>query len=145
MTKHRLLIAQFPKSAMLLSLLVENMNDSNAVVISQKTLSEMAGCKIRALRNYIKVLEKQGWINILKIGTSNVYHVNRGYFWQQAPNQRYYAKIQANVLLSAEEQSQSIESLQEGREVTQLPRANESNRLVILDDEDPPTQEEMGI
>lgn len=145
MSRYRELLGKSPKAALLLSLLVENMNDSNAVVVSQNTLAEMMGCTRRSIINYIKILESDQWLNVLKIGTANVYHVNRSYFWQQAANKRFYSKINASVILSETDQKLSIDELQKDREVTLIPKANDTDKLVILDDEEPPTQPEMEL
>lgn len=143
MTAFRDLIKRSGPAAQLLVLLVQNMNDTNAVVMSQRTLAELMGCSARSIRDYVKILSEERWINILKIGTSNVYHINRECFWQQGRNKKHYAQLTASVVLTESEQQESIEELRKPHPVRQIPRADEVGSLTLLDDEDPPSQGEM--
>jgi len=145
MTSFRRLIRKSAAAADLLVFLVENMNDTNAVVVSQKALAELMGCSTRSIRAYVKTLVEDKWIKVLKLGTANVYHVNRECFWQQARNQRFYSQLSATVIVSQSEQEQSLEELRKAEDVKRIPSRREAGEMILHDDEEPPSQGEMDL
>lgn len=73
-----------PSAGTLLHMLVQLMEHQNAVVVSQKTLSDLMGCSERTVRNAIKTLVDERWIAVRRLAsTSSVmaYVVNDQVAW----------------------------------------------------------------
>ena len=52
------------------------MDQENALIVSQETLSEYFGISKRTIIRQLNVLKEKGFIEIIKSGTANVYLVN---------------------------------------------------------------------
>ena len=72
----RELIKDEPKAASLFLFLSEKMDQENALIVSQETLSEYFGISKRTIIRQLNVLKEKGFIEIIKSGTANVYLVN---------------------------------------------------------------------
>lgn len=95
----------------LLQLLVKHMDGFNALCASNIVLMEVMGKVSRAtITRAVKYLKDNGWICVLKSGTSNVYIVNPDVAWTSYGNQKNYCKFQANVLLSSSENAEYLNS-----------------------------------
>lgn len=94
----------------LLMLLCKHMDGTNALAVSNIALSELLQVTTRTIQRAIKYLKDNGWICVLKSGTSNVYIVNPEIAWTSYGNQKEYCKFQANVLLSSSENAEYLKN-----------------------------------
>lgn len=92
----------------LFMLLLKHMDGSNALCVSRIALSELLECTEKTVSRAVKYLKDNGWICVLKSGTSNVYIVNPDVAWTSYGNQKKYCKFQANVLLSSSENAEYL-------------------------------------
>lgn len=95
-----------PKSAAILSFLVDQMDEYNAVMCSSKVLEELLGISRQTISKNIAILKENGYIAVLKSGASNVYTVNDTVYWKSWGNNRKYSKFPANVVLAMSEQEE---------------------------------------
>lgn len=93
-----------PKAAAILSFLIDQMDKYNAVICSYKVLTEILDVSTETIRKSIKVLKENGFLAVLKSGSSNVYAINDSVFWKSWGKNRLYSKFPANVVLSETEQ-----------------------------------------
>ena len=98
------------KAASLFLFLSEKMDQENALIVSQETLSEYFGISKRTIIRQLNVLKEKGFIEIIKSGTANVYLVNANIAWTSYANKREYAQFKANVFVSKSEQEYKIKS-----------------------------------
>ena len=119
-----LLISKNPLAARLMHRLVAQMNHRSAVVVSQKTLSEMLGVHRNTIGRAVKVLVDDQWIETVKIGGDNggvkAYVVNRRVAWADKRENQKFASFDARVIVSREEHPEN-----DLPPLRQLPRANE--------------------
>ena len=94
----------------LFMLLVKHMDGTNALAVSNIALSELLQVTTRTVQRAVKYLKDNGWVCVLKSGTSNVYIVNPDVAWTSYGNQKQYCKFQANVLLSSSENSEYLKN-----------------------------------
>lgn len=92
----------------LLMLLCKHMDGTNALCVSRVALSEILKCTEKTVSRAVKYLKENGWICVLKSGTSNVYIVNPEVAWTSYGNQKQYCKFQANILLSSSENAEYL-------------------------------------
>lgn len=92
-----------PAAFTVLMALVKQMNKVNSVMISNESLEKICGISNSTVKRAIKILREQQWIDVLKIGTSNVYRVNSNVFWQDRADGKW-ASFQAQVVLNFDEQ-----------------------------------------
>lgn len=98
-----------PKSAAILSFLVDQMDEYNAVMCSSKVLEELLGISRQTISKYISILKENGYIAVVKSGASNVYTVNDSVYWKSWGNNRKYSKFPANVVLALSEQEKDYQ------------------------------------
>lgn len=141
----RRLVTESPRAASLLLLLAEKMNRQNAVMISYRAMGEITGLSRVTLSNAISTLEREKWLQIVKIGTANAYLINSRAFWQSG----YRAKVasfSAQIIATESEQPQGFIEQWEGVEMRQLPIIEQGERAIVADDElPPPDQQEMDL
>jgi len=101
----------------MLYFLVDQMNDYNAVMCSYQVLQEVLEISKSSVIRNLNVLKTQGFIAILKSGTSNVYTVNDNVYWKSWGNKKKYSKFPANVILAATEQDVRL-SINKHKEIT---------------------------
>ena len=94
----------------LFMLLVKHMDGTNALAVSNIALSELLQVTTRTVQRAVKYLMDNGWVCVLKSGTSNVYIVNPDVAWTSYGNQKQYCKFQANVLLSSSENAEYLKN-----------------------------------
>lgn len=92
----------------LLMFFIKNMDGSNALGVSNKTLQELLGCSKVTVCNAVKYLKENGWICVLKSGTSNVYIINPEVAWTSYDNQKEYCRFNSTVLLSSSENQEFL-------------------------------------
>lgn len=89
-------------------LLCKHMDGSNALCVSRIALAELLDVTEKTIGRAIKYLKNNGWLCVLKSGTSNVYIVNPDVVWTSYGNQKAYCKFNANVLLSSSENAEYL-------------------------------------
>ena len=94
----------------LFMLLVKHMDGTNALAVSNIALSELLQVTTRTVQRAVKYLKDNGWVCVLKSGTSNVYIVNPDVALTSYGNQKQYCKFQANVLLSSSENAEYLKN-----------------------------------
>lgn len=85
--------------------LVKVMNKQNAVMISQESLAKLTKLSKPTIKRAVALLREQQWIDVLKVGTANVYRVNSGVFWTARADGRW-ASFSAEVILNFDEQDE---------------------------------------
>lgn len=94
----------------LFQLICKHMDGTNALAVSNVALSELLGITTRTVQRAVKYLKDNGWICVLKSGTSNVYIVNPDVAWTSYDNQKQYCRFQATVLLSSSENNEYLKN-----------------------------------
>lgn len=139
----RSLSSRSPKAMQLLLTLVEKMNRENAIMISKKTLEQITGMSSATVTRAIALLKDERWVQVIKVGTSNVYRVNSLAFWQAAKDQRY-ASFRATIVASEAEQDENWE----GVKLKHFPllEAADVDKMQIENEElPPPDQGELNV
>lgn len=109
-TKEMMFLAlKHPKAHAILLFLVDQMDNYNAVMCSNKVLQEVLGISRQTISLSIKVLKENGFIAVLKSGTSNVYAINDSIYWKSWGNKKQYSKFPANVVLGLSEQEENYQ------------------------------------
>lgn len=109
-TKEMMWLAlKHPKAHAILLFLVDQMDNFNAVMCSYQVLQEVLEVSSETIRKNIKVLKNNGYIAILKSGTSNVYAINDSVYWKSWGNKKQYSKFPANVVLALSEQEKNYQ------------------------------------
>ena len=83
--------------------ILEHMDYNNALMCSYQVFMDYFEISKDTVRLAIKILKENGFIDILKSGTNNVYIVNQEIAWTSWDNQKKYCKFQGNILISATE------------------------------------------
>lgn len=99
-----------PKANAILLFLVDQMDNYNAVMCSSKVIEEVLGVSRVTVSRAIAVLRDNGFIAVLKSGTSNIYAINDTVYWKSWGNKKQYSKFPANVVLSLSEQEESLQT-----------------------------------
>ena len=103
------LAIKHPKAHAILYFLVDQMDEYNAVMCSYKVLQEVLEISRQTASKNIQILKENGYIAILKSGTSNVYAINDSVYWKSWTNNRKYSKFPANVVLALSEQDENYQ------------------------------------
>lgn len=101
------LIQKAPKAAQLMHILTARVGEHNAVVVSQKTLSELMTCSRRTVQRAVDVLVADRWIEIRQIGengTVNAHIINDRIAWTGKRDGIRYSLFSAAVIVSDIEQ-----------------------------------------
>lgn len=104
------LTLKHPKANAILFFLVDQMDNYNAVMCSYQVIQEVLGISRATASRAINVLKDNGFIAVLKSGTSNVYAINDSVYWKSWANKKQYSKFPANVVLSLSEQEKSLQT-----------------------------------
>ena len=99
-----------PTALDIFMLLCQNMDKTNALIISMKSLQEILGFSRVTISKNINYLCEIGWLCILKSGTSNVYIINPEIVWTNYANQKQYCKFTSNVIVSASENKEYLQN-----------------------------------
>lgn len=83
--------------------ILEHMDYNNALMCSYQVFMDYFEISSETVRKSIKVLKENGFVDVLKSGTSNVYIVNQEIAWSSWDNQKKYCKFNGNILISATE------------------------------------------
>lgn len=140
---------QSPAARKLLTSLVKAMNKQNAVMVSQESLAKLTGLSKPTIKRSVALLREQKWIDVLKVGTANVYRVNSGVFWTARADGRW-ASFSAEVLLNFDEQDEQTK-LQPKAQLRHIPfvQAEQDEDVIIsgaaLGNDDPPEQSQLDF
>jgi DNA-binding transcriptional MocR family regulator len=106
------LIKRSPLAATLMHLLAARVGDHNAVVISQKTLANLANASRRGVQSALKILEQDRWIELRQIGptgTVNAHVLNDRVVWSGPREGLRYSLFSAVVVISDDEQPDRVD------------------------------------
>lgn len=92
-----------PLATNVLYFLMENANNYNAVIISQKSLGLVFNKSIQSINYAIKILREHNFINIQKDGRGNIYFVNSNLIWKSYGTNHKFAEFNAKIIFSEEE------------------------------------------
>ena len=87
----------------ILLFIMEHMDNKNALLCSYDVLEDYFEVSRTTIYRAVKLLQDEGFISVLKSGTSNVYIVNPNVAWTSWSNQKEYAKFDGNILISKKE------------------------------------------
>lgn len=97
------LTANHPMASAILLFIMQNMDYRNCLACSYSVFEERFGKSKDTVRIAIKVLKDNGFIDVLKMGTSNVYIINQEVVWSSWGNQKKYAQFDGKILVSHKE------------------------------------------
>ncbi len=100
-----LLAHHAPSAHRVLWTLVKEMNKQNAVMISQDSLQKLTKLSSATVKRAVAILREQQWLDVMKIGTANIYRVNSNVVWQDRADGKW-ASFNANVVLNFDEQDE---------------------------------------
>jgi hypothetical protein len=92
----------------ILMLFVQVMDKGNAVMMSSSVIQELTGRSRSAISAAISILKKEKWVQVLKVGTANIYVLNSSVFWTAGANQKLYANFNAKIITSLSEQEKDL-------------------------------------
>ena len=88
----------------------KNMDGTNALVVSMNALSEIMETSTKTIQRAVKYLKDNGWVCVMKSGTSNVYIVNPDVAWTSYAEQKATCSFQANVILCGSENAEYLKN-----------------------------------
>lgn len=87
----------------ILNFIMEHMDTKNALLCSYAVFEDYFEVSRTTIYRALKLLEDNGFVDVLKSGTSNVYVVNENIAWTSWESQKKYCKFEGNILISATE------------------------------------------
>ena len=117
------LCVKSPSAAAIMHVLVAQMGNQNAVVISQKVLAKLIGTTDRTVRSAIKTLTDENWIQAVKMngpGTVSAYVVNDRVAWGQPRDELNLSIFSATVVADAGDQDANTLSTAALRKIPML-------------------------
>lgn len=103
MPELRWLMSQHAFASNLLFFLLEHMDNRNALACSYAVLEDYFQKSRSTIFRGIKTLEENGFIDVLKMGNSNVYVVNQDLAWTDKNTNKKFAKYDGKILVSKKE------------------------------------------
>lgn len=94
-----------PSAHTVLWTLVQEMNKQNSIMISVPSLAKLTNMSPATIKRAIQLLRDQLWVEVLKIGTSNVYRVNASVVWQDRADSKW-AAFDARLVVNFDEQDE---------------------------------------
>ena len=136
-----------PRAAAVMHQLVANMGHQNAVVVGIKVLAKLVGCNERTIRRAIEDLEKDHWVQVVKLGpsgTTNAYVVNSAVAWGERREQIGQLSIfHASIIADADDQdAPDTLTRMQLRKIPMLYHGEQ--QLPSGDGEPPPSQPSFG-
>lgn len=95
-----------PRAAEIFLFLVQNMDNYNTLVCSYKVFEESLGMSTATVTRAIRVLKDSKFVDIKKIGTGNIYIINKEIVWKLWETNYKYAEFGAKVIIVKSEQEQ---------------------------------------
>lgn len=105
------LISKNPKAAAILNFIFEKMDKSNALICSYKIFQARFEISQATVARSIKYLQDNGFIHVMKSGTSNVYVANPNLVWKTYGKNAKYCEFPANIILDFDEQEQAYKDM----------------------------------
>lgn len=103
MPELRWLMAKSGIASSLLFFILEHMDTKNALACSYGVFEDYFEVSRTTIYRAIKLLDENGFIDVLKMGSSNVYVVNTDVAWSSWENQKQYAQFEGKMLVSRKE------------------------------------------
>lgn len=103
MPELRWLMGKSGVASKLLFFIIEHMDSKNALACSYSIFEDYLEVSKPTITRAIKLLKDSGFVDVLKMGTSNVYVINTEIAWSSWENQKKYAKFNGNLLISKKE------------------------------------------
>ena len=103
MPEMRWLMTNHQFASSLLFFILEHMDNRNALACSYSVFEDYFGKHKTTIYRNLKILEDNGFVSILKMGTSNVYIVNADLAWTDKKNHKQYIKYDGKILVSKKE------------------------------------------
>lgn len=92
-----------PIAAQIFLFLMERMNHNNAVACSQTLLAQITERSRTTVHRAIVVLKEHNFIDVKKMGGTQVFHLNAGIVWHSYEGRTKYVELVAPILLDMEE------------------------------------------
>lgn len=103
MTELRWLMTKHSFASNLLFFIIEHMDNRNALACSHNLLSEYFDVSRMTIYRAIKILKENGFLDVLKMGNSNVYVINEQLAWTDKNTSKKYSKYDGKILVSHSE------------------------------------------
>src|SRR5699024_433237 len=103
MPELRWLMNNHALASSLLFFIIEHMDNRNALACSYAVFEDYFGKHKTTIYRNLKILEENGFFNILKMGTSNVYVINENLAWTDRNDRKKYSKYDGKILVSKKE------------------------------------------
>ncbi|MEN8517772.1 helix-turn-helix domain-containing protein [Burkholderia sp. RS02] len=136
-----------PAARKLLTSLVKAMNKQNAVMVSQESLVKLTGLSKPTVKRAVALLREQNWIEVVKVGTANVYRVNSGVFWTARADGRW-ASFSAEVIANFDEQDEVTKATPTPK-LRHIPYVQPDEDVIVagaeLGSDDPPEQAQLDF
>ena len=136
-----------PAARKLLTILVKAMNKQNAVMVAQESLVKLTGLSKPTVKRAVALLREQNWVEVVKVGTANVYRVNSGVFWTARADGRW-ASFSAEILASFDEQDEVTKALPTPK-LRHIPFVQPDEDVLVsgaaLGSDDPPEQSQLDF
>lgn len=100
MPELRWLMAKSGIASSILFFILEHMDNRNALACSYAIFEDYFEVSRTTIYRAIKLLEENGFLNILKMGSSNVYVINTDVAWSSWDNQKQFAQFEGKMLVS---------------------------------------------
>lgn len=98
------LLRNHPTAALIYNFFLDNMDNTNAIIMSYDAMEEVFERSRSTLSKAISFLAKNDVIQIQKSGNMNVYCVNAQLAWRQKEDKKYFARFNATVYITKSEQ-----------------------------------------
>ncbi|PEI90815.1 replication protein [Bacillus pseudomycoides] len=103
MPELRWLMTNQPFASSLLFFILEHMDNRNALACSYAVFEDYFKKSRSTVYRAIKLLEENGFLDVLKMGNSNVYIVNENLAWTDKNTSKKFAKYDGKILVSKKE------------------------------------------
>lgn len=103
MPEMRWLMKKSGIASSILNFIMEHMDGRNALACSYQVFIDYFEISKATVQRAIKLLYENGFIDILKSGTSNIYVVNKEIVWCSWENQKGFCQFAGNILISKTE------------------------------------------
>jgi len=95
-------------SARIFAFILEHMDTTNALICPAQILIDRFDISLSTVRRCMKLLYDNGFIDILKSGSSNVYVVNHAVAWTSWESGKQYCQFDGKILVSKTENADYI-------------------------------------
>jgi hypothetical protein len=103
MPEIRWLMTNHGFASSVLFFILEHMDTRNALACSYEVFIDYFGKSRMTIYRAIKLLQENGFIDVLKMGSSNVYIVNSDLAWTDYNSHKKFAKYDGKILVSKKE------------------------------------------